>query len=99
MWLAITRPPGISGGSDRVGSEAADCNVVGVDDERWGQAVTAVVQLWESGAVDGEALRSDVLGRLAGYKVPKRFVFVEQIQRLPNGKSDYPWARGVAGSG
>ena len=61
--------------------------------------VTAVVELREPAAVDGEALRSDVRARLAGYKVPKRFVFVERIQRLPNGKSDYPWARGVAGAG
>jgi acyl-CoA synthetase (AMP-forming)/AMP-acid ligase II len=83
----------------KVHPAVADCNVVGVDDERWGQAVTAVVQLRESAAVDGEALRSDVRDRLAGYKVPKRFVFVERIQRLPNGKSDYPWARGVAGAG
>ena len=34
--------------------------------------------------------------RLAGYKVPKRIVLVENLVRSPSGKSDYRWARSVA---
>ena len=80
----------------KVHSAVSDCNVVGVTDDLWGQAVTAVVQLNEPGTLDGDALRADVRQRLAGYKVPKRVVFVDRIQRGPNGKSDYRWAREIA---
>ena len=72
-----------------------DCNVVGIDDERWGQAVTAVVELATPGAVLADDLRSQVRERLAGYKVPKRIVLVDRLQRSPNGKADYRWARSV----
>ncbi len=74
----------------------ADCNVVGLDDDRWGQAVTAVVQLAAPGAADADELRASVRERLAGYKVPKRIVLVENLVRSPSGKSDYRWARSVA---
>ena len=75
----------------------ADCNVVGLPDERWGQAVAAVVQL---NAANGEAIDEEALNRysrtvLAGYKVPKRILLVDLIQRGPNGKPDYRWAREV----
>ena len=72
-----------------------DCNVVGIDDERWGPAVTAVVELATPGAVLADDLRSQVRERLAGYKVPKRIVLVDRLQRSPNGKADYRWARSV----
>ena len=74
----------------------ADCNVVGLEDDRWGQAVTAVVELTSPGAADAEELRDGVRERLAGYKVPKRIVIVERVERSPNGKSDYRWAKSVA---
>ena len=70
-----------------------DCNVVGVEDERWGQAVTAVVELASPGAADEDSLRGELRNGLAGYKVPKRIVFVDRLQRSPNGKSDYRWAK------
>ncbi len=70
-----------------------DCNVVGVADDRWGQAVTAVVELTAPGAADEASLRDELRVGLAGYKVPKRIVFVDRLQRSPNGKSDYRWAR------
>ncbi|MBC8483701.1 MAG: acyl-CoA synthetase, partial [Actinobacteria bacterium] len=73
-----------------------DCNVVGLEDDRWGQAVTAVVELTTPGAADADELRDGVRERLAGYKVPKRIVIVERVERSPNGKSDYRWAKSVA---
>ena len=73
-----------------------DCNVVGLDDDRWGQAVTAVVELTAPGAADADELRAGVRERLAGYKVPKRIVLVERVERSPNGKTDYRWAKSVA---
>ena len=67
--------------------------MVGIDDDRWGQAVTAVVELAPDSVVDEAALREALRGPLAGYKVPKRIVFVDRLQRSPNGKSDYRWAK------
>jgi fatty-acyl-CoA synthase len=37
-----------------------------------------------------------VRASLAGYKVPRRIRFVEQIPRLPNGKVDYASALDIA---
>jgi fatty-acyl-CoA synthase len=73
-----------------------DCNVVGIPDERWGQAVTAVVEIKADATLKEAELLKDVKERLAGYKVPKSVVFVEKLKRGPNGKSDYRWARDVA---
>lgn len=74
-----------------------DCVVVGLPDERWGEAVTAVVSLREGA---DELHRDDLLevsrGRLAGYKRPKHVVPVDEIRRGPSGKLDYGWARSVA---
>jgi acyl-CoA synthetase (AMP-forming)/AMP-acid ligase II len=35
---------------------------------------------------------------LAGYKVPKRVMFVDEVVRSPTGKADYRWAAAVAAS-
>jgi fatty-acyl-CoA synthase len=69
-----------------------DANVLGVPDEKWGQAVVAVVST-ASGAVPSEAeLIAHVKEHLSGYKCPKRVVLVDVVQRGPNGKADYRWA-------
>jgi fatty-acyl-CoA synthase len=74
----------------------ADANVVGLPDERWGQAVTAVVGL-HPGAEAGQAeLIAHCKSHLAGYKCPKRVVSVDRVQRGANGKPDYRWATEVA---
>jgi len=75
-----------------------DCNVVGISDERWGQAVTAVVEIKTGATLEEAELLTEVKERLAGYKVPKSVIFVEKLKRGPNGKADYRWARDVAES-
>ena len=35
-------------------------------------------------------------GQLAGYKLPKQVIFIGRVQRAPNGKADYKWAKGAA---
>ena len=82
----------------------ADAVVVGLPDEKWGEAVTGVVELQPGGAADEAALRSFVRERLADYKVPKRIVLVDSVGRSPSGKADYKGARakavaGVGGAG
>ena len=75
-----------------------DCNVVGISDERWGQAVTAVVEIKTGATLEEAELLTEVKERLAGYKVPKSVIFVEKLKRGPNGKADYRWAREIAQS-
>jgi fatty-acyl-CoA synthase len=76
-----------------------DANVVGVPDERWGQAVTAVVSTADGADVDEAALIAHCRQTLAGYKCPKRIVVVDRVHRGPNGKADYRWAAGIAADG
>ncbi|MSY78190.1 MAG: AMP-binding protein [Actinobacteria bacterium] len=73
-----------------------DVLVVGVADERWGERVTAVVQLTEGTSVSLEELDAHCRGQLAGYKIPRSLVVVDQIVRSPSGKADYRWAKATA---
>jgi fatty-acyl-CoA synthase len=70
-----------------------DCLVVGVPDEKFGEAVTAVVSTAEGVAVDEAAVIEAVKGQLAHFKAPKRVIFVTQVPRAPNGKADYKSAK------
>jgi fatty-acyl-CoA synthase len=69
-----------------------DCTVVGVPDEKWGQAITAVVQLAPGTRPDPADIIAEAKRRLAAYKAPKHVVAVERIVRSPAGKADYRWA-------
>jgi fatty-acyl-CoA synthase len=69
-----------------------DCTVVGIPDEKWGQAITAVVSFAPGREVSVEALIAHAKERLAAFKAPKHIVAVERIVRSPAGKADYRWA-------
>ncbi|WP_279244879.1 AMP-binding protein [Candidatus Litorirhabdus singularis] len=73
-----------------------DCLVVGVPDERWGQAVTAVVQLAADRQVEADTLREHVRQFVAGYKVPKHVLYVDKVFRGANGKADYQATKALA---
>ncbi|PXY16522.1 class I adenylate-forming enzyme family protein [Prauserella muralis] len=64
--------------------------VVAVPDPKWGEAVTAVVQLKPGAEIDEEGIREACRGKLAGYKIPKNVVFVsdEDWVATPTGKFD-----------
>ncbi|MFV0526977.1 MAG: AMP-binding enzyme [Acidimicrobiales bacterium] len=70
-----------------------DCLVVGVDDDRFGQAVTAVVSLDSVVATDAATVIGAVKTEMAGYKAPRHVVFVDEVPRAPNGKADHRTAR------
>jgi acyl-CoA synthetase (AMP-forming)/AMP-acid ligase II len=74
----------------------ADVLVVGVPDERWGSAVTAVVQPAQGASVELADLAAHCREHLAGYKVPKHLVVVDRVVRSPSGKADYRWAAEAA---
>lgn len=74
-----------------------DVTVCGRPSERWGNEVVAVVQLSAGRKATKAALEAHAAERIARYKLPKAWVFAEQIQRSPSGKADYRWARRVAG--
>jgi len=73
----------------------ADALVVGRPSERWGQEVVALIAPHPGAELAGgeHALYTFCTLQLAHFKAPKAFIFVEQIQRLGNGKPNYRWAR------
>jgi len=74
-----------------------DAMVVGVPDERFGERVVAVVAGRPGAPVPSDdELAAAARIHLAGYKVPRAWVWVDHCQRLPTGKPDYGWARQVA---
>ena len=70
-----------------------DVVVVGRPDERFGQAVVAIVQLEPGADARPAGLRDQCSAQIARYKAPRAFLFVDRIQRHPSGKADYAWAR------
>lgn len=74
----------------------ADCLVIGMPDERFGQKVVALVASRDASASLVDELREFVQGKMAGYKRPREFLEVPAIPRLPNGKADYPAAKALA---
>ena len=76
----------------------ADAVVVGVPDERFGEAVAAVVEPVPGSAADPGVLIAHVKERLAHYKAPRHVFMVESIGRAENGKVDYKHLRALAES-
>jgi 3-oxocholest-4-en-26-oate---CoA ligase len=71
-----------------------DCLVVGLPDDKFGQRVVAVASV--SADVTGDDLIAFTKTVISSYKAPKQVVVVERVQRAPNGKADYGWARQAA---
>jgi fatty-acyl-CoA synthase len=64
----------------------AECAVVGVPDERWGEVGRAVVVLRPGTRLDPNDLLSFLDGKIARYKIPKSVVFAEGLPRTASGK-------------
>ncbi|WP_040773612.1 acyl-CoA synthetase [Nocardia pneumoniae] len=73
--------------------EIFDALVVGIEDERWGQRVVAVVQCRGENRPTLEELRPLLIQEIAPYKLPRSLWFVDEIKRSPAGKPDYRWAK------
>ncbi|RKW70506.1 fatty acyl-CoA synthetase [Galactobacter caseinivorans] len=64
----------------------AEVAVIGLPDERWIEAVTAVVVLKPGASLTAEAVRAHVKERIAAFKVPKAVEFVQELPRNQSGK-------------
>jgi fatty-acyl-CoA synthase len=73
-----------------------DCVVAGRPSERWGNEVVAVVRIRDGHAPSEDELLAEAERHIARYKLPKHFVFVDEIVRSPSGKADYRWAKKIA---
>src|SRR3954451_4783655 len=64
----------------------AEVAVIGVPDEKWGEMVTALVVLGEGQQATEADIIAHCRGRLAGYKLPKRVEFRDELARTATGK-------------
>lgn len=70
----------------------ADAGVVGVDDEEWGEKLVAFVvqetsdKTSEETGIESAELEGWLRDRIAGYKIPKEWVFVDALPRNATGK-------------
>jgi fatty-acyl-CoA synthase len=73
-----------------------DCLVVGLKDDRFGQRVVAIASYQDGKEIEEQELIAFTREHLAGYKLPKQVLFVDEVMRAPNGKANYKWAQETA---
>jgi long-chain acyl-CoA synthetase len=66
--------------------QVRDAAVIALPDDTWGERVTAVVVVEERAARDADGLLRSCHERLAGFKVPKQVIFVDELPRNASGK-------------
>jgi acyl-CoA synthetase (AMP-forming)/AMP-acid ligase II len=64
----------------------AECVVIGLPDPRWGEAITAIVVPKAGETLAEDEVIAAARTRLAGFKAPKRVIFVSEMPHTPTGK-------------
>lgn len=87
----------ITGGENVFSKEVEDCllectaisevAVLGLPHDEWGETVTAFIILKEGANLTEEMIREHVATRLARFKAPKKYFFVQDFPRTPTGKT------------
>ncbi len=63
-----------------------DVCIIGVPDEEWGKTVRAVVVVKKGETMDAAEVKECCRGEIAGYKIPRTVVFVDELPFSPVGK-------------
>ncbi|GLP70753.1 fatty-acyl-CoA synthase [Streptomyces sp. TUS-ST3] len=66
--------------------DIAECAVIGVPDDKWGEVPRAVVVPREGHTPDPDEVLASLSGRLAKYKIPKSVVIADELPRTASGK-------------
>ena len=66
--------------------EIQECAVVGLPDKEFGERVTAFIVLQKEQQLDPKDLKAYLKTHLAGFKVPKEFIIVNELPKNPAGK-------------
>jgi fatty-acyl-CoA synthase len=73
-----------------------DAIVVGIPDDKFGEAITAVVSFRPGESATADEIVATVKANLSAFKAPRHVVPVDEVTRGPNGKADYAWAKKLA---
>lgn len=79
--------PEVEDAVSRVEGVAA-CAVIGTPHDKWGETVCAVVTVAPGASVTLATVQDGVRARLAGFKIPRRLVIVDELPILASGKFD-----------
>ncbi len=70
----------------KLNSKVEDAAVIGLPDDRWGEAVTAIIQLRDGEVAIPDEIIDYCRGKMAGYKKPKNVIFTDSLPRTMSGK-------------
>ena len=71
-------------------SSIAEVAVIGVEDDTWGEAVTAFVVIKDGSELSYDSLKIWCGDRMSSYKIPKKLVIVDALPRNAMGKVTKP---------
>ena len=66
--------------------EVGTAAIFGVPDEKWGEVPWGAIVLMPGAQISEDALREHLTGKLAKYKIPKKYFFVDELPRTASGK-------------